>query len=84
MQSSFQLHLLLITDKMSPKHPERMRRYRVAAELFKGKVSPNKRGWGGIKEKKKSDFFCACGGHNLLLCALGEQRPSGRKRGLAG
>ncbi|OPJ69061.1 endoplasmic reticulum resident protein 27 [Patagioenas fasciata monilis] len=38
MQSSFQLHLLLITDKMSPKHPERMRRYRVAAELFKGKI----------------------------------------------
>ncbi|NXW91756.1 ERP27 protein, partial [Alopecoenas beccarii] len=38
MQSSFQLHLLLITDKMSPKYPERMRRYRVAAELFKGKI----------------------------------------------
>ncbi|KAM6092855.1 endoplasmic reticulum resident protein 27 [Theristicus caerulescens] len=38
MQSSFQLHLLLITDKMSPKHPERMRRYRAAAELFKGKI----------------------------------------------
>ncbi|XP_055568921.1 endoplasmic reticulum resident protein 27 [Falco cherrug] len=38
MQSSLQLHLLLITDKMSPKHPERMRRYRAAAELFKGKI----------------------------------------------
>ncbi|NWX05531.1 ERP27 protein, partial [Caloenas nicobarica] len=38
MQSSFQLHLLLITDKMSSKHPERMHRYRVAAELFKGKI----------------------------------------------
>ncbi|KAM6425273.1 endoplasmic reticulum resident protein 27 [Rhynochetos jubatus] len=38
MQSSLQLHLLLLTDKMSPKHPERMRRYRAAAELFKGKV----------------------------------------------
>ncbi|XP_009990847.1 PREDICTED: endoplasmic reticulum resident protein 27, partial [Tauraco erythrolophus] len=38
MQSSFQLHLLLITDKMSPKHPERMHRYRLAAELFKGKI----------------------------------------------
>ncbi|NXK00181.1 ERP27 protein, partial [Corythaixoides concolor] len=38
MQSSFQLHLLLITDKMSPKHPERMHRYRAAAELFKGKI----------------------------------------------
>ncbi|XP_051481114.1 endoplasmic reticulum resident protein 27 [Apus apus] len=38
MQSSLQLHLLLITDKMSPKHPERMRKYRAAAELFKGKV----------------------------------------------
>ncbi|XP_074726989.1 endoplasmic reticulum resident protein 27 [Strix uralensis] len=38
MQSSLQLHLLLITDKMSPKHPEHMRRYRAAAELFKGKI----------------------------------------------
>ncbi|NXW24387.1 ERP27 protein, partial [Circaetus pectoralis] len=38
MQSSLQLHLLLITDKMSPRHPERMRRYRAAAELFKGKI----------------------------------------------
>ncbi|XP_009580933.1 PREDICTED: endoplasmic reticulum resident protein 27, partial [Fulmarus glacialis] len=38
MQSSLQLHLLLITDKMSPKHPERMRGYRAAAELFKGKI----------------------------------------------
>ncbi|XP_075605964.1 endoplasmic reticulum resident protein 27 [Balearica regulorum gibbericeps] len=38
MQSSLQLHLLLITDKMSPKYPERMRRYRAAAELFKGKI----------------------------------------------
>ncbi|NXT90110.1 ERP27 protein, partial [Anhinga rufa] len=38
MQSSLQLHLLLITDKMSPKHPEQMHRYRAAAELFKGKV----------------------------------------------
>ncbi|XP_010084340.1 PREDICTED: endoplasmic reticulum resident protein 27, partial [Pterocles gutturalis] len=38
MQSTLQLHLLLITDKMSPKHPDRMRRYRVAAELFKGKI----------------------------------------------
>ncbi|XP_009703514.1 PREDICTED: endoplasmic reticulum resident protein 27, partial [Cariama cristata] len=38
MQSSLQLHLLLITDKMSPKHPERMRRYRAAAKLFQGKI----------------------------------------------
>ncbi|XP_010017225.1 PREDICTED: endoplasmic reticulum resident protein 27, partial [Nestor notabilis] len=38
MQSSFQLHLLLITDKTSPKYPEQMRRYREAAELFKGKI----------------------------------------------
>ncbi|NWX11995.1 ERP27 protein, partial [Aegotheles bennettii] len=38
MQSSLQLHLLLITDKLSPKHPERMRKYRAAAELFKGKI----------------------------------------------
>ncbi|XP_052630495.1 endoplasmic reticulum resident protein 27 [Harpia harpyja] len=38
MQSSLQLHLLLITDKMSPRHPEQMRRYRAAAELFKGKI----------------------------------------------
>ena len=42
MQSSLQFNLLLITDKMSPKHPERMRKYRAAAELFKGKVSPNR------------------------------------------
>ncbi|NXT00298.1 ERP27 protein, partial [Jacana jacana] len=38
MQSALQLHLLLITDKMSPKHPERMRKYRAAAEIFKGKI----------------------------------------------
>ncbi|KAF1398188.1 Endoplasmic reticulum resident protein 27, partial [Spheniscus magellanicus] len=38
MQSSLQLHLLLITDKMSPKHPKRMRKYQAAAELFKGKI----------------------------------------------
>ncbi|KFR15128.1 Endoplasmic reticulum resident protein 27, partial [Opisthocomus hoazin] len=38
MQSSLQFNLLLITDKMSPKHPERMRKYRAAAELFKGKI----------------------------------------------
>ncbi|KFV65801.1 Endoplasmic reticulum resident protein 27, partial [Dryobates pubescens] len=38
MHSSLQLNLLLITDKMSPKHPERMRKYRAAAELYKGKI----------------------------------------------
>ncbi|NXU58348.1 ERP27 protein, partial [Turnix velox] len=38
MQSSLQLHLLLITDKMSPKHPDRLRKFRAAAELFKGKI----------------------------------------------
>ncbi|NXO02564.1 ERP27 protein, partial [Rhinopomastus cyanomelas] len=38
MQSSFQLNLLLITDKMSPKYPKQMRRFREAAELFKGKI----------------------------------------------
>ncbi|NXJ78727.1 ERP27 protein, partial [Trogon melanurus] len=38
MQSSLRFNLLLIADKMSPKHPERMRRYRAAAELFKGKI----------------------------------------------
>ncbi|KFP77577.1 Endoplasmic reticulum resident protein 27, partial [Apaloderma vittatum] len=38
MQNSLQFNLLLIADKMSPKHPERMRRYRAAAELFKGKI----------------------------------------------
>ncbi|XP_072779394.1 endoplasmic reticulum resident protein 27 isoform X3 [Taeniopygia guttata] len=37
MQSSLQFNLLLITDKMSPKHPERMRKFRAAAELYKGK-----------------------------------------------
>ncbi|NXF92048.1 ERP27 protein, partial [Eubucco bourcierii] len=38
MQSSLELNLLLITDKTSPKHPERMRTFRAAAELFKGKI----------------------------------------------
>ncbi|XP_010138724.1 PREDICTED: endoplasmic reticulum resident protein 27 [Buceros rhinoceros silvestris] len=38
MESSLQLNLLLITDKMSPKHPNRMRTYRAAAEIFKGKI----------------------------------------------
>ncbi|KAM4901950.1 endoplasmic reticulum resident protein 27 [Sylvia borin] len=38
MQSSLQFNLLLITDKMSPKHPERMRKFRTAAELYKGKI----------------------------------------------
>ncbi|NWS45281.1 ERP27 protein, partial [Probosciger aterrimus] len=38
MQSSFQLHLLLVTDKTSPKYPEQIRSYREAAELFRGKV----------------------------------------------
>ncbi|NWR63661.1 ERP27 protein, partial [Bucorvus abyssinicus] len=38
MQSSLQFNLLLITDKMSPKHPNRMRTYQAAAELFKGKI----------------------------------------------
>ncbi|NWU97084.1 ERP27 protein, partial [Upupa epops] len=38
MQSSLELNLLLITDKMSPKYPKQMRRFREAAELFKGKI----------------------------------------------
>ncbi|NWY25423.1 ERP27 protein, partial [Pheucticus melanocephalus] len=38
MQSSLHFNLLLITDKMSPKHPERMRKFRAAAELYKGKI----------------------------------------------
>uniref|UniRef100_A0A8C5X5P1 Endoplasmic reticulum protein 27 n=1 Tax=Malurus cyaneus samueli TaxID=2593467 RepID=A0A8C5X5P1_9PASS len=38
MQSSLQFNLLLITDKMSPKHPERMSKFRAAAELYKGKI----------------------------------------------
>ncbi|KAM6301952.1 endoplasmic reticulum resident protein 27 [Podargus strigoides] len=38
MESSLEFHLLLITDKMSPKFPEQMRRYRAAAELFQGKI----------------------------------------------
>ncbi|NXI19824.1 ERP27 protein, partial [Irena cyanogastra] len=38
MQSSLQFNLLLITDKMSPKHPERMRKFRAAAELYMGKI----------------------------------------------
>uniref|UniRef100_A0A8C3UHI6 Endoplasmic reticulum resident protein 27 n=1 Tax=Catharus ustulatus TaxID=91951 RepID=A0A8C3UHI6_CATUS len=38
MQSSVEFNLLLLTDKMSPKHPERMRKFRAAAELYKGKI----------------------------------------------
>ncbi|KGL76063.1 Endoplasmic reticulum resident protein 27, partial [Tinamus guttatus] len=38
MHSSVQLHLLLITDKRSSEHPERMHRFREAAELFQGKI----------------------------------------------
>ncbi|NXU20158.1 ERP27 protein, partial [Pardalotus punctatus] len=38
MQSSLELNLLLITDKMSPKHPEQMRIFRAAAELYRGKI----------------------------------------------
>ncbi|NWH80661.1 ERP27 protein, partial [Piaya cayana] len=38
MQSSLQLNLLLITDKKSPKHPDRMLRYQAAAEQFIGKI----------------------------------------------
>ncbi|NWH35937.1 ERP27 protein, partial [Chloropsis hardwickii] len=38
MQSSLEFNLLLITDKMSPKHPEQMRKFRAAAELYKGKI----------------------------------------------
>ncbi|NWZ18891.1 ERP27 protein, partial [Asarcornis scutulata] len=38
MHSSLEIHLLLITDKKSPEHPERMHRYRAAAELFEKKI----------------------------------------------
>ncbi|XP_068795384.1 endoplasmic reticulum resident protein 27 [Struthio camelus] len=38
LHSSVQFHLLLITDKRCPEHPERMRRFREAAELFQGKI----------------------------------------------
>ncbi|KAM8820061.1 endoplasmic reticulum resident protein 27 [Eudromia elegans] len=38
MQSSIQLHLLLITDKKSSEHPEHMHRFREAAELFRRKI----------------------------------------------
>ncbi|XP_042672186.1 endoplasmic reticulum resident protein 27 [Centrocercus urophasianus] len=38
LHSSLQLHLLLFTDKKSPEHPEQMRRYREAAELFEDKI----------------------------------------------
>lgn len=68
MQSSVEFNLLLITDKMSPKHPERMRKFRAAAELYKGKVSPErKRGCSG--GKNPGDFCHERGGHNLL-CEL--------------
>ncbi|OXB75393.1 UNVERIFIED_CONTAM: hypothetical protein H355_010595, partial [Colinus virginianus] len=38
LHSSLLLHLLLFTDKKSPEHPEQMRRFRAAAELFEGKI----------------------------------------------
>ncbi|NXB35986.1 ERP27 protein, partial [Eulacestoma nigropectus] len=38
MQSPIEFNLLLITDKMSPKHPEQMRKFRAAAELYMGKI----------------------------------------------
>ncbi|XP_047917161.2 endoplasmic reticulum resident protein 27 [Anser cygnoides] len=38
LHSSLEIHLLLITDKKSPEHPERMHRYRAAAELFEKKI----------------------------------------------
>uniref|UniRef100_A0A8C3BDN8 Endoplasmic reticulum protein 27 n=1 Tax=Cairina moschata TaxID=8855 RepID=A0A8C3BDN8_CAIMO len=38
MHSSLEIHLLLITDKKSPEHPERMHTYRAAAELFEKKI----------------------------------------------
>lgn len=58
MQSSLQFNLLLITDKMSPKHPERMRKFRAAAELYKGKVSP---------KREKQELL---GGENPLISAM--------------
>ncbi|XP_032640532.1 endoplasmic reticulum resident protein 27 [Chelonoidis abingdonii] len=36
--STVQTHLLLFTDKTSQEHTERVRRYREAAELFRGKI----------------------------------------------
>ncbi|KAM7182491.1 endoplasmic reticulum resident protein 27 [Macrochelys suwanniensis] len=36
--STVQTHLLLFTDKASQEHTERVRRYREAAELFRGKI----------------------------------------------
>ncbi|XP_053107855.1 endoplasmic reticulum resident protein 27 [Hemicordylus capensis] len=36
--SAIEIHLLLFTDKSSPKHMERMDKYREAAKLFQGKI----------------------------------------------
>ncbi|XP_044311115.1 endoplasmic reticulum resident protein 27 [Varanus komodoensis] len=36
--SAIETHLLLFTDKKSPKHAERMEKYRKAATLFQGKI----------------------------------------------
>ncbi|XP_077195351.1 endoplasmic reticulum resident protein 27 isoform X2 [Paroedura picta] len=36
--STVQTHLLLVTDKTSPNHTERMHKYREAAHLFQGKI----------------------------------------------
>lgn len=57
MQSSLQFNLLLITDKMSPKHPERMHKFRTAAELYKGKVRTNKEKEGLLGSKNPQWFL---------------------------
>uniref|UniRef100_A0A8C3TNL0 Endoplasmic reticulum resident protein 27 n=1 Tax=Catharus ustulatus TaxID=91951 RepID=A0A8C3TNL0_CATUS len=36
--SSIRCDPALLMNKMSPKHPERMRKFRAAAELYKGKI----------------------------------------------
>ncbi|XP_062989751.1 endoplasmic reticulum resident protein 27 [Elgaria multicarinata webbii] len=36
--SAVQIHLLLFTDKLSPKHAERIDKYREAAALFQGEI----------------------------------------------
>lgn len=73
LHSSLQLHLLLFTDKKSPEHPERMRRYREAAELFEDKVSPKRR---VVGEQKRKTVIISTEIEGIMSCSvllLGEQ-----------
>lgn len=66
LHSSLPLHLLLFTDKKSSEHPERMRRYREAAELFEGKVSPKRR---DVREQKGKTVITSMEIEGIMSCS---------------